>query len=286
MREIAALTLFALMFGALSAEEWRLKVISSDEAETGNVEGSAAPVFRPADASPSPDGTRVAYVSNADGDAEIFVARTDGSEQRRLTDNETIDSTPVWTKDGKRIVFASTRSGKWQVYSMDLDGADIKQLTDHKVGAWWPSVGPNGQIAFLAKYASRKKYRPVDLCLLRGEKTEALAKNTFIADYSWSPDGARIAYSSIGKLVFHDLKTAKTTEVSFSAMDEKLSWHGAHFISWRPDSLAVACRVSFLGGRAQGAEMFGDHEIFIIPVEGKSSWFRPEGPFERVEWVR
>lgn len=288
MNVIVAITLSALMFSDTPAQEWRLKVISSDSALIYQVDGSdpAEAEFRESRGSQSPDGTLVAYVNTSDGDADIFVARADGTQERRLTRNDDIDNFPSWTADGKRLVFASARSGKWQVYSMNLDGNDVKQLTDHKIGAWWPSVGTKGQIAFLTKYLSRNKYRPVDLCLLSEGKHETLAQKIFITDFSWSPDGEMIAYGTENKLIFHRLKTGKKTEVSFDTIDRRLSSHGAYSITWRPDSLAVTCKISFLGGRAVGAEMFGDRELFVIPIGGKSSWFRPKEPFQRVEWVR
>ena len=44
----------------------------------------------------SPDGTRIAFYSNRDGNDEIYVMNTDGTDQTRLTDNPAADSSPAW----------------------------------------------------------------------------------------------------------------------------------------------------------------------------------------------
>ena len=288
MKALTAFAWLAITLSELPAQEWRLKLSSSDTAATYDADGSdrGEAEFRDVRGRLSPDGSQLATVNTTDGDADIFVSRADGTEARRLTDNDSIDSFPCWTADGKRLLFASIRSGKWQVYSMNPDGTDVQQLTEHRIGAWRPIAGPNGQFAYLIKHESRSKLRPVDLCVVRGEKHETLAKKTFITDHSWSPDGEKIAYSTLGKLIFHDLSTGMKKEVSLKSIDERLSSHGAYMIVWRPDSLAVACRLFFVGGRAVGTEMFGDDELFVISTEGETNWFRPDQPVQRVEWVR
>ena len=48
----------------------------------------------------SPDGTQIAFQSNRDGNAEIYVMNRDGSNIRRLTNNPAIDTTPTWSPTG------------------------------------------------------------------------------------------------------------------------------------------------------------------------------------------
>ena len=47
----------------------------------------------------SPDGRRIAFSSNRDGDHEIFVMRADGSDQRQITFNAAHDDHPAWAPD-------------------------------------------------------------------------------------------------------------------------------------------------------------------------------------------
>src|SRR5438046_3811878 len=57
----------------------------------------------------SPDGTKIAFASNRDGNSEIYVMNADGSGQTRLTHSAAIDEAPDWSPDGTKIAFESYR---------------------------------------------------------------------------------------------------------------------------------------------------------------------------------
>ncbi|HEX2052434.1 MAG TPA: hypothetical protein VHJ78_01735, partial [Actinomycetota bacterium] len=65
------------------------------------------------DSSPdwSPDGTKIAFNTNRDGNFEIYVMNADGSNPRRLTNNNAEDFSPDWSPDGRQIAFNSDRDG-------------------------------------------------------------------------------------------------------------------------------------------------------------------------------
>ena len=69
----------------------------------------------------SPDGSRIAFGSDRDGDDEVFVMNADGSGVVQLTDNDSDDWGGFWSPDGTRIAFSSDRDGDREVFVMNAD---------------------------------------------------------------------------------------------------------------------------------------------------------------------
>jgi Tol biopolymer transport system component len=85
-----------------------------------------------ADPAWSPDGKRIAFDSNRDGDYEIYVMDADGSGERNLTSNASLDALPAWSADGRQVVFESERAekGNRDVYVMSAtNGTVFARLT-------------------------------------------------------------------------------------------------------------------------------------------------------------
>jgi Tol biopolymer transport system component len=80
------------------------------------------------DASFSPDGSKILFAANHDGDLEIYVVNADGTDQRQLTENSKQDFFPSWSPDGETIVFSSDRTGAVELYLMDTDGGNQRPL--------------------------------------------------------------------------------------------------------------------------------------------------------------
>ncbi|MBZ5541053.1 MAG: hypothetical protein LAN61_11105 [Acidobacteriia bacterium] len=97
----------------------------------------------------SPDGTRLAYVVAGKNTSALFVAGTDGSPPKSLTEVNSVIIAPQWSPDGKQIVFSDSGHGKRAVYVMNADGAARQRLTDPKLRAASPMWSPDGkQIVF------------------------------------------------------------------------------------------------------------------------------------------
>jgi eukaryotic-like serine/threonine-protein kinase len=93
----------------------------------------------------SPDGERIAFVSERSGHLEIWVARRDGSQPFALTSlRAQTTGSPRWSPDGKRIAFDSWASGKSSIYVVDANGGAPKRLTHGPLGSWMPSWSPDG----------------------------------------------------------------------------------------------------------------------------------------------
>jgi Tol biopolymer transport system component len=100
-----------------------------------------------ADPTWSPDGDKIAFVSNRDNGNEIYSMNADdGSDVTRLTDDDANHLYPTWSPDGKRIAFSSNREGgeNYEIYDMNADdGSDVTRLTDDDADDREPDWGTN-----------------------------------------------------------------------------------------------------------------------------------------------
>ncbi len=84
----------------------------------------------------SPDGKRIAYWSQADGDFEIYVVNADGSGGKQLTQNSGNDALPAFSPDSQYIYYLSDQNGKgWAVMVMNADGSNPRKIVSTSAGA-------------------------------------------------------------------------------------------------------------------------------------------------------
>lgn len=95
----------------------------------------------------------IAFVSDRDGNEEIYKVRLDGAQIVRLTDNPASDAGPSWSPDGTRLAFHSNRSGRNQLYVMDADGNNLAQILQDDGDDTWPIWSPNGNMIAFARSA-------------------------------------------------------------------------------------------------------------------------------------
>lgn len=80
----------------------------------------------------APDGTRIAFVAERDGNAEVYVMNADGGQQRRLSNSNAADNAPSWSPNGTQLVFQSNRDGDDELYLMNAnDGSGQVQITNN-----------------------------------------------------------------------------------------------------------------------------------------------------------
>ena len=97
----------------------------------------------------SPLQAKIVFYSQRDGNEEIYTMDTDGSNQTRLTFNETRDNSPAWSPNGRQIAFHSYRNRNREVYVMDADGSNQRNLTRQPDSDGRPAWSPDGnQLVF------------------------------------------------------------------------------------------------------------------------------------------
>jgi Tol biopolymer transport system component len=159
------------------------------------VTGPAAPIVkgtRPIrDHELSPDGEWVAFTS-AGPQEDLFIARVDGTEYRRLTDDAFRDRGPAWAPDGSRIAFYSDRSGTYDLWSIRPDGSALAPLTQGTGISGFPNWAPDGKtIAF--------GFRTWHIISSSGRPAAAYAPQTAISQTeqfqptSWASHGDQLA---------------------------------------------------------------------------------------------
>ena len=89
----------------------------------------------------SPDGRRIAFATNRDGQQEIYVMNADGSDQRRLTRAPRRDDIlPRWSPDGEAIAYVGRRlpNGSSAVYAISVDGRGDRRVVKGGDPSWRP----------------------------------------------------------------------------------------------------------------------------------------------------
>src|SRR5262245_33342308 len=151
---------------------------------------------------------KIAFTSYRDGNQEIYVMNSDGSNQTRITNNNIVDDHPMWSPDGMKLAFVSQREdGGFAIFQMNMDGTnrvEITPLHNFVNTAPWGVIGfsmswsPDGRkIAFQDPYYDDIFVVDVETHV-RQNLTNDGGGTIGLYDYhpAWSPDGTTIVYAS------------------------------------------------------------------------------------------
>jgi Tol biopolymer transport system component len=143
-----------IAFASLAPRGWDLYVADVHSLESRRLTEHPALDYN---ALYSPDGKQIAFVSERDGNLELYSLAPDGSGLRRLTDNFALDDHPAWSPDGRKIAFVSTRQPAaapgqaWNaVYVMNADGTGVKRLSPAHAADYSPAWSPGGDLIAFA----------------------------------------------------------------------------------------------------------------------------------------
>jgi hypothetical protein len=102
----------------------------------------------------SPDGRKIAFVSERAGSMDVGVMNADGSGKRILTRSRAVNFVPqpAWSPDGQKLLFVSDRDGLEAVYVMNADGSRQRRLT---------SPGPAIPFAVRCGFSHRNQDDPI-----------------------------------------------------------------------------------------------------------------------------
>jgi Tol biopolymer transport system component len=131
---------------------------------------------------PDPDYSK-GYVWALYSTYEIFTARRDGSDLRRLTDNPGYDAEATCSPDGARVIFTSLRDGDLDLYTMRPDGSDVRRITrdlGYDGGAFYSHDGK--KIVWRASRPRTPEQEAGYRELLQASAIRPMALEIFVAD--------------------------------------------------------------------------------------------------------
>jgi hypothetical protein len=181
----------------------------------------------------SPDGSRIAFDSDRDGERGIYVADSDGQNVRRIS-GDGFAAIPSWSPDGRTIAFVRAEDGRpkvWNLWTADVASGRERRLTSYTVGApWGGSWFPDGR---RIAYSHETSLVVMDLDSGRQRVYDSPIAGRLVRTPAVSPDGKRVMFQ-----VYHD--GAWILELSDGSMRKVLSDPSAEEYTWAPDGQRVA----------------------------------------------
>ncbi len=265
---------------AATADNKEIYTIDHDDTDGSSLENRTNSARHDDDPAFSPDGRRIAFVSERDGDAEIYVMRADGTgTPTKLTDNEDSDLQPAFSPDGRKIAFQ--RGG--DIYVMNAsEGTRQTNLTPNTSESptnyqdSTPAFSPDG-----TKIAFASSRHPGGIYLMKANGSEVTSVTKTLSGSpsgpSFSPDGSKLAMSIHLSGQFTRLGAANRDIITIGLDVQNLSQASPQYTrvttheatdqspAFSPDGTKIAF-VSTRGVFAPGCCGF-DYDIFVVPAQ-------------------
>ena len=204
---------------------------------------------------------KIAFESTRDLNAEIYIMNADGTNQTRLTNNMSGDTDPSLSPDGSKVAFSTSRNypGGQTFQGICVINANGTNETclDNGTVDFEPSYGPNGKIAFVSQ--PNPGVYAFSICVMNDNGTNRTclpSDNDYNVHPSFSPDGGKIAYQSLGSIsggiYVMNADGSNRTQISFNSGDGQPSWGGQATVIPAPTKLKISGGDILVGSPGQG----------------------------------
>jgi Tol biopolymer transport system component len=137
-------------------------------------------------------GSRIVFASDRDGNYEVYMMNSDGTNLINLTSNAAEDNYPAWAPEGI-IMFESNRDGNAEIYGMRLDGTDLTNITNSEGSDIYPALSPDTNVLAFASNATGN----FDIYIDDGSNVVNLTNDESDDAYpTWTSDSEKIIFSS------------------------------------------------------------------------------------------
>lgn len=213
--------------------------MNADGTSQTNIKNNAAEDTAP---NYSPDGSKIIFTTNRDGNNEIYQKNADGSNPIRLTNNSASDISPVYSFNGTSIVFVSNRDGNNEIYKMNADGSNQVRLTNETAADLVPSFSPDGQkIIFVTERLGSRRLFTMNA---DGSNQQVISNIAgFYNRPSYSPDGSKIIF-----VYGNDVTTQTNWTMNADGTNRAEFPAGRSSPSYSPDGTKVVHRCCFFSG--------------------------------------
>ncbi|HEX8129214.1 MAG TPA: S8 family serine peptidase, partial [Pyrinomonadaceae bacterium] len=210
----------------------------------------------------SPNGSKVVFRSDRDGNSEIYVVNADGSNLVRLTNNSGYEFDPDWSPDSSKISFASDSGGNRDIYVVNADGSNLLRLTTNPSYESNPEWSPDGtKIAF----ASGRDGNGEIYSMNADGSAQTRLTNNYADEYgpAWSPDGTKIAFTHNGG---YEVRVMNANGSNPMNVTNSTSWWSSGSPVWSPDS----SKILFTSHKPYADSSGGSvpDEVFVVNANG------------------
>jgi WD40-like Beta Propeller Repeat len=182
---------------------------------------------------PSPDGTRIAFDSDRDGERGVYVATHVGTDVRRVS-GAGFAAMPTWSPDATRLTFVRTEPDRprvWNLWLLTLASGEMRQLTRFRYGQTWSgSWFPDGRRIC---YTHEDRVVVLDLEGSTSQEYLTPVPQRLVRMPAVSPDGQRVVFQ-----VYRD--GAWMLNLKDGSMVRILTDPSAEEFAWSPDGRRVA----------------------------------------------